>query len=88
MCLISLGVAILVTVLLRLFAGIIVWILVSVISLTGIGGSIALWGLWLTKRNDPGSWTESQVASLLIASIVSSVLTVRTNHLTSTNEVG
>jgi len=52
-----------------------------VISIGAIGGSIALWALWLTKKDDPGTWTNTQVTSLMVAAIVFSILTVSPGNI-------
>jgi solute carrier family 44 protein 1 (choline transporter-like protein) len=85
MCAIALGLALLMTILLRLFAGLIIWVTVAAISLVSIGGSVFLWLFWRIKKNDyengvgdenEDAPSSGEVTGWLVAAIVASVVTV------------
>ena len=71
------------TVFLRLFAGVIIWIVVVAISLVAIAGSVTLWILWSSAKtknvsdSDAGNvWEQGQIHGLLAGAIGATICTV------------
>jgi len=66
-----------VSILLRLFAGVIIWVFVFGVSLCGLGGSVALWLTWWKKNGGNVDDSPSiSPTSLMVISIGVSLITV------------
>ncbi|CAG7719422.1 unnamed protein product [Allacma fusca] len=87
MCLVALGTAIIMTMLLRTLAGMIVWIVILGITLSAIGGTTFLWLYYvsITEKDDnlnvhPGDsiwgWERNKKFYTLVSAITSTVITL------------
>ena len=73
------GLSILVTLLLRLFAGIIVWVVIGIFVAAAAAGTIALWVLYVNAENAPDGdfYEKNQKEFMLTFAIIVSLFTVK-----------
>ncbi|CAG7729077.1 unnamed protein product [Allacma fusca] len=79
MCLIALGISILMTACLRVFAGVMIWGVVGIFIVLSVGGTIALWVLWGTSKNDKeadGHFAQNRKTYMLVFAIIISIIAV------------